>query len=456
MTDLPERYHASFKDADIRGRYPTEINELTVYRVGVHLVQQHKLHTVAVARDMRESSPALQQALTQGIRDAGATVLDLGLVPTPVLYHASGRLAVWGVMVTASHNPAAYNGLKIVRPGAVPLTNGTGLRELEKSLTQSVTPVKNRGKKIRRSVWSSYLKDSTAAVSLPKTGDLHIVADVGNGMSAELLQRAQQLLPGKLTILNETLDGTFPARGSNPMLRKNQRPIRDAMRTGKYDVGIACDGDGDRVAFFDAKGRMQNSAAVGAVLIERLLRAHPGATAVYTVFTSKVYEEAIIRAGGVAKKARVGHAFIKETMRQHDAVFACEHSGHFYFRDNYYADSVWLALRHLVAALEEEQKSLADLLRPYNYYTQTEEVLLHVTNKNKVLQALAAHCKPKAKRVVRYDGVSVYHADYWFVVKPSVTEDALKFIVEAPKAATARLQQKKLRALLAKLDTATS
>lgn len=456
MTTLPEQYQLAFKDADIRGRYPAEINECSVYRIGAYLVQQHGVAVVLVARDMRVSSPALHQALVQGIRDAGADVHDLGMVPTPVLYHASGESDAWGVMITASHNPADYNGLKIVLPGAVPMTAATGLRDLEQAIELPFSPVADRGKRVDRSVWSSYLKKGKTVVPLPKQSDIRVVIDVGNGMSAVLLERAMAMLPGKITVLNGTLDGTFPVRGSNPMLRKNQRPIQEAMRTGRYDLGMACDGDGDRIAFFDATGAMHNSAAIGALLAQHLLAQNPGAAMVYTVFTSKVYEEAITDAGGAAKKARVGHAFIKETMRQHDAIFACEHSGHFYFRDNYYADSVWLALRYVLAAMIESQASLRELLQPYRYYTQTEEILLRVQNKKAVLRSLAEQHRSTAERVVRYDGVSVYYPEYWFVVKPSVTEDALKFVVEAPLAKTARAAQKALRQQLNELNKATN
>jgi phosphomannomutase len=449
MNDLPSEYKKAFRGADIRGIYPTEINETFVYRVGAHLVTEYSVKSVVVGRDMRESSPSLHHSLCRGIRDAGADVVDIGRVPTPLLYHASGKFASWGVMLTASHNPASYNGLKIVQPGAVPLTGESGLRRLQRSMPTSVAVHSSRGAKKTRSLWSSYTRAAAHAVPLPAQSPLRILVDAGNGMSGLLFSKMS--LPAEVTVLNQELDGSFPARGSNPMLRKNQTPIRTALRKGSYDLGIACDGDGDRVAFFDGSGRMYNSAAVGALLATRFLKDQPGASAVYTVFTSKVYEETIAQAGGHAVKAKVGHGYIKEKMKEYDAVFACEHSGHFYFRDNYHADSVLLALRTLIAAILETGDSLHTLLRPYTYYTQTEEVLVPVRDKRRVLRAVQEQYRPSARSITVFDGVSVYNDDHWFVVKPSVTEDALKFVVEAPRAAVAKRVKREVRDVLQKL-----
>ena len=433
QSELPNDYRKAFKGADIRGEYPAEIDESLVYRVAYYLVTRHSISTVAVARDMRLSSPSLMQALKAGVRDAGADVLDLGLVPTPVLYFASGTRDVWGIMITASHNPASYNGLKIVQPGAVPLTERTGLRDIKKAIRTEPKPTSRRGGQRSASVLASYVQTMhKRAPVVTGASTLRVVADAGNGMASHMLQAAKKYWPVELTIINADLDGSFPSRASNPMLRKNQKPIREALKTGRYDMGVAFDGDGDRVAFFDASGRMINSAVIGALIAEEALAQHPKASCVYTVFTSRIYEDVIRQSGGRPVRAKVGHSFIKEKMRQSDAVFGCEHSGHFYFKDNYYADSSMLACQYVFAACEHHGLSLSTLAKRYEQYHQTEEVLVEVVDKTATLEACAQQYQTvPGVSINRFDGVSVTTPEYWFTLKPSVTEDALKYVVEA-------------------------
>ena len=446
---LPNDYQAAFKDADIRGVYPTEINETVAYRVGVALGQVCDVKEIVVARDMRNSSPAIREALVAGLRDTGVNVTDLGLVPSTVLYFASGRWQQWGVMITASHNPADSNGLKIVMPGAVPVTNANGMRAIQKAVANEIVlnSKQKRGTLQKRSITNQFITTMQSATPLPKT-NIRVVADAGNGMSAVMLKAIAKSNSFSVKILNETLDGSFPNRASNPMLLKNQKPIKQALATGKFDIGFSFDGDGDRVAVFDAKGVMINSAVIGAVIAERILRDHPGAVCINTVFTSRAYTEAVREAGGKMRVAKVGHAFIKAKMRAHDAVFACEHSGHFYFKDNFYADSALLALRHLLAAVHEAG-SLQAACAPHMRYHQTEEVLLAVRDKKQTLQAVADHYKKQgADKVTIFDGVTAAFPNFWLTVKPSVTEDALKYVVESPTVKVAKQAQKELKEFL--------
>lgn len=451
-TSLPAAYRAAFKDADIRGKYPEEIDAVVTYRVGRVLAAEMQATTVAVARDMRCSSPALTQALIEGIRDSGGDVWDLGLVPTTVLYQASGNWDCWGVMVTASHNPAEYNGLKIVRPGAVPLTNASGMKQLQQRIKHDMDPVvpKNqRGKKQSRKLVRSFITAMEREVPLTSGPPLRIVADAGNAMASVLLQHLSKSPAYTIDTINAQLDGTFPSRASNPMLRKNQRPIKQALKQGSYDLGISFDGDGDRIAFFLPNGQMLNGAVAGAMIAEQLLLDYPGATCIDTVFNSRIYHETVQAAGGKVKKARVGHAFIKEQMRKHDAVFACEHSGHYYFRANYYADSVLLAVRYLVRAIAAAGGTLQTAVKPYQTYTQTEEILVAVGNKRTVLEAVAKQYGKKTDVSIRkFDGVTVDEGDVWFTVKPSVTEDALKFVVESTQKKRAVNKQQEVHEFL--------
>ena len=449
---LPSDFRAAFKDADIRGVYPSEIDEVVAYRVARACVEEFALSEVIVARDMRVSSPSLRAAFIAGVRDSGADAIDVGLVGTPALYYASGSYDAFGVMITASHNPKDYNGLKLVRAGAVPLTNKTGLAAIKKRIVKGefITPPKPGALKTR-SIERAYHKYVESRVPLAPKKPLRIVIDAGNGMAATL-QPLLDRLPFTVTPLFFTLDGTFPNRDSNPTLRKNQTAITHTLRQGSYDLGVSFDGDADRLAFFDEKGTYINSAVVGAMLVRYLLEIYPHATFVYTVFTSKIYEETIKQYGGTAVRARVGHAFIKEVMRTRDAQFACEHSAHFYFKDNYYADSGILTLLYVAAAYttqREAGETFSQFLRPFQKYYQTEEVLVRVQNKRATLESLAQYYEAQSpEAVVRYDGVTVRFADYWFTVKPSVTEDALKYVVEAPKKVTAIAGQKEVRQFL--------
>lgn len=451
---LPERFQAAFKDADIRGVYPTEINETVAYRAARAFVEEFSLSRVIVARDMRESSPALRAAFVAGVQDAGADVLDIGKVGTPALYYAAGTYDTYGVMITASHNPKEYNGLKLVKAGAIPLTRKTGLGAIARRIQKNVfLASKQRGQVKKKAILREYTKYVREKVALTPSRPLRIVVDAGNGMATTLANLLCERLPIEITPLFFTLDGAFPNRGSNPTLAKNQKAIKAELKRGDYDFGVAFDGDADRVAFFDERGRYVNSAVIGALIANTLLKEQPKQKCVYTVFTSRAYVESIKEAGGVPVKARVGHAFIKEVMRKRGAVFACEHSAHFYFQDNFFTDSGILALLYVAAAYAEVQAdnscSFSRLLQPYARYHQTEEVLLKVKDKKAALQRMQKHYEQAgAKKVTVYDGVTVEFDEYWLVVKESVTEDALKFVVESSTAATAKAVQKQVLRLL--------
>ena len=455
VESLPPQYRAAFKDADIRGQYPGEINEELAYRLGYYLGKEWKLSEIVVARDMRVSSPTLHKAVCTGLRQAGVTVYDLGLVPTTVMYFASGSWSTWGLMITASHNPADYNGFKIVQPGAVPLINASGLRRLRTCVTKTPpTHAKNVASQRARTITTKYLNAMRLAVPLSSQPQLRVVADAGNGMSACVLEHLQKLSGLRIKCINQTLDGTFPSRASNPMLRKNQRPIKAALQTGRYDFGVAFDGDGDRVAFFLPTGQMLNGALVGAIIAEQILQTAPGATCIDTVFTSRMYAETVKAVGGKVARAKVGHSYIKEQMRAKDAVFACEHSGHYYFKQNFYADSAVLALLYFTRALQAAGGDVKALIKPFQRYHQTEEVLIEVPNKQAVLQAVNKdYSKRAGVTVKRYDGVTVDEGAVWFTIKPSVTEDALKFVVESTSKSIAQAKQKEVHGLLTSFTT---
>lgn len=433
---LPNDYEKAFKDADIRGIYPTEINEDVAYRTARAFVEQFNLKQVVVGRDMRLSSPALRDAFVRGAAESGANVIDLGLIATPMMYYASGTMESFGVMITASHNPKEYNGLKLVKTGAVPLTNTSGLRDIQdRVIANTFTNADTPGSVEMRDIQEEYRKYIQSQANITTPRPIRIVVDAGNGMATLLAPLLCCGLPVETTELFFELDGMFPNRDSNPTLAQNQQAIVSELQSGDYDFGIAFDGDADRVAFFDENGNYINSATIGALLTKHFLQETPGESFVYTVFTSKIYEDTINQYGGNAIRARVGHAFIKELMREHNARFGCEHSAHFYFRGNFFADSGILTLLFLLASYADvmsEEKKFSDLLSEFMLYHQTEEILVEVADKTTTLQAVRDHYAALAPTdIEEFDGVTIRFPDYWFVVKPSVTEDALKFVVES-------------------------
>lgn len=443
-------YVKAFKPADIRGVYPREIDEELVYFIARSFVDEYQHKEILVARDMRLSSDALQAAFVKGVLDAGANVIDLGLVHTPVLYFASGTMELPGVVITASHSPRDYNGLKLVLSEAVPLTENGGLKEIRRRLEkgQFKEPTR-RGKVIKKDILKVYQRFVLKGLKSKGLDKLKIVADSGNGMAGILLPLLEEKTPLKFTKLFEKLDGRFPNRGSDPTLRQNQRHLAKAVKSGSYDFGIAFDGDADRIAFVDEKGRFINSAAIGALISAYLLKKEPKAKIIYTILTSRIYEETIKALGGRAVQARVGHAFIKEKMRKDDVLFGCEQSGHYYFKDYFYTDSVVMTLRMVLEIyLEAQSRNLAfsDMVKPYTVYEQTEDAVVEVKDKKQSMKLLEAYLlKQNPLRIKKFDGLFVDFGEVWGVVTPSVTEPALKILFEAKNKT---LAQSKLRAVV--------
>ncbi len=443
---ITANYKSAFKDADIRGIYPTEIDDELTYLVARSFVEEFNLSKVLVARDMRLSSPTLHQAFLKGVTDAGAAVIDIGLMSTPMLYFASGQMDLPGVVITASHSPKNYNGLKLVLPGARPLTERQGLGSIRRRLEKGVfREVKKVGKVTTKDVSQAYQSFVLKGSKNDKLAGLNVVADCGNGMSSVIMPLLAEKLPVKFTTLFAELDGNMPSRGSDPTLRKNQKAIKGELKAKAYDFGIAFDGDADRIAFFDETGKYINCASIGAVIAKRILAKEPHGKIVYTNLTSRIYKEEIKRAGGRPVAARVGHAFIKQKMRKEDALFACEHSGHFYFKQFFYTDSVTLALRYVIEAYaeaKEQDLSFSAFMSPYIKYEQTEDVIVEVKDKHAALKQVRDWLAAKKPLSIKpLDGYVVDFGEVWGTVKISVTEHALKVMFEANKKAKAQALQ---------------
>lgn len=428
-------YKNAFKEADIRGVYPKEIDEEITYLIARAFVDEFSLRKVVVARDMRHSSPALEAAFIKGAVDAGANVISIGLMDTPGLYYVSGRKKVAGVMITASHSPKNYNGLKLVLPGAVPLTEKHGLKAIRRRIERGVfSEAKKPGTVEQIDVMPSYAQFLARGLQQAKLADLKIVVDCGNGMSGPLITELVKKTALKATVLLSDLDGSFPNHGSDPTLHKNQKTIKAELTVGGNDFGVAFDGDADRIAFFDETGRFVNSSIIGAIIAKRLLAKNPGAKIAYTNLTSRVYEEVIRACGGKPIITRVGHAFIKESMRQKDIIFGAEHSGHYYYKDYYFTDSAILTLTHILAVYAEAKalgKKFSDVIAPYQKYEQTEDTIVMVDDQPKALSRALQFLKDKQpKRLRKYDGYMVDFGEVWGAIKISVTEPALKLMFE--------------------------
>jgi phosphomannomutase len=451
---LPPQFERAFKDADIRGVNVTEIDDDLAYQVARAFVDEFGWKQVVVGYDMRISSPALVEAFMRGVEDAGADVLSIGLVTSPMLYYVSGSEQLPGVMVTASHSGPEYNGLKLVLPGAVPLTKPTGLGAIERRIKRGefVEPAR-RGRRRAKSYHAAFAKYVFAGTKPATLKNISIAADVGNGMASVLMPLIERALPVRFETLFTDMDARFPNRGSDPTIVKHQKALKAAVVAGGHDFGIAFDGDADRIAFVDEQGEYVNCAIIGALIAEHLLKTNPGAGMVFTNLTSRVYEESIKAAGGKAIRARVGHAFLKRKLLETGALFGAEHSGHFFFKEFFNTDSTVFTLRYVLAVYAEAKragKTFSELVAPYRRYQQLEDVVIDVADKVASLKKVEAYIIrewPEAK-IKYFDGIYVTLPDAWGVVKVSVTEHALKVMFEGRQRKAAKAVQDRLVAYI--------
>jgi len=422
---------ALFKAYDVRGVYPTEINPATAYLIGRAFVAYLHPSDVVVGRDMRLSSPALASALIDGIRDEGADVCDIGLVSTDSLYFAVGKYGFpAGVMVTASHNPAEYNGFKFCRSEARPLSMDEGIGEIRDLVVQNTFgPLKTRGKLSTKNILPNFAEHVLSMIEPSVVRPLTIAIDAGNGMAGKVVPEVFKHLPVKLIPLYFELDGRFPNHPANPIEPENTRELGETIRAQGADFGIAFDGDADRMFILDGDGTFVGGDMITALAAKSLLRKHPGSAIVYNLICSRAVPETIEREGGVGIRSRVGHSFIKALMRQHDAVFGGEHSGHFYFRDNWYADSGIIAALTIIELLSVEGVSIAEALRPLDHYVRSGEINSEVKDQQAVLTELE---RVHAGAMLDYlDGLTIGYPDWWCNVRASNTQPLLRLNVEA-------------------------
>lgn len=422
---------ALFKAYDVRGVYPAEINPSTAYLIGRAFVAYLHPSDVVVGRDMRLSSPALASALIDGIRDEGANVCDIGLVSSDSLYFAVGKYGFpAGVMVTASHNPAEYNGFKFCRSEARPLSMDEGIGEIrDLVLRNTFGRPKTRGKLSTKNILPNFAEHVLSMIDPSVVRPLTIAIDAGNGMAGKIVPEVFKHLSVKLIPLYFELDGRFPNHPANPIEPENTRVLGETIRAQGADFGIAFDGDADRMFILDGEGTFVGGDMITALAAKSLLRKHAGSSIVYNLICSRAVPETIEREGGVGIRSRVGHSFIKALMRQHDAVFGGEHSGHFYFRDNWYADSGIIAALTIIELLSVEGVGIAEALRPLDRYVRSGEINSEVEDQQAVLAELE---RVHAGAMLDYlDGLTINYPDWWCNVRASNTQPLLRLNVEA-------------------------
>ncbi len=419
-----------FKAYDVRGIVPDDFNEEIAYRIGNAFARFLGTETIAVGRDMRLSSPTIAAAARRGIREAGVDVVDIGLCSTPALYFAGGRGGYGGaLMVTASHNPAGYNGLKFCREEAIPLSYETGLEEIEAVCRRGkIFSAPCPGRELKKDFTGEYLEHvlSFARDIRPLT----IAVDGGNGMVGRYIPALFERLPCRLIPLYLELDGTFPNHEADPLKEENLRDLQRLVAESGADLGAAFDGDADRVAFVDEKGRTISNDLTTALIARETLKRYPGSTVIYDLRSSQVVPEEIVKAGGQTLESRVGHSYIKALMRKENAIFAGELSGHYYFRDNFYADNAEIALVQMLNLLSSRSEPISKIVEPLRRYAATGEINFPVDDPDARIEALAE--KFADGEVYFLDGVSVRWPDRWFNARKSNTEPLLRLNLEAP------------------------
>ena len=418
-----------FKSYDIRGTYPDQIDEEMARKIGAATAQFINTRELVVGRDMRNSSRSLAQALCDGIASQGTDVIDIGMVSTETTYFAIGYYGYGGgLMTTASHNPAEYNGFKICREKAMPVSYDTGIANICQIIAEGRTqPRGDTGKISQRDVLNDY-KDHVLAF-VEDIRPLRVVVDAGNGMAGKMVPLVFRNIPCDIIPMYFELDGTFPNHEADPLKEENIEELKERVRSTEAALGVAFDGDGDRVILVDEQGNAVSSDLVTVMIAKKLLAKNPDAPVVYDLRSSRVVAEEITNAGGTPVQERVGHSHIKATMRNRQAVFGGELSGHYYFRDNFYADSGMIALIEVLNIMSAANAPLSQIVAPLRRYWSTGEINFEVADVDHTLHAVEE--KFKDGRISHLDGLSVQYEDWWFNLRPSNTEPLVRLNLEA-------------------------
>jgi phosphomannomutase len=422
---------AIFKAYDVRGVYPDELDEALARRIGNAFAHFTGATHVLVGRDMRPSSEPLAAAFTEGATLAGADVTLLGLCSTDLVYFASGHLDAPAVMFTASHNPAQYNGIKMCRAGAAPIGEQTGLVQIKEMVAANVTSrAEVEGTVDERDLLDAFGEHVRSFVDRSVLRPLKVVADTANGMGGLVVPKVFEGLPFELTLLYPELDGTFPNHPADPIQVENLKDLQRAVLDAGADVGLAFDGDADRVFLVDDLGQPVSGSTTTAVVAKGILERNPGETVVHNLICSRTVPEVVREHGGTPVRTRVGHSFIKQVMAETGAIFGGEHSAHYYFRDNYRADSGSIAALLVLEQLCRSDAPLSELRVPFERYAHSGEINSRVGDPAAVIERVAAAYATHPQD--RLDGLTVDCGEWWFNLRPSNTEPLLRLNLEAP------------------------
>ncbi len=419
-----------FKAYDVRGVYPSEINEDIIYKIGRAYVIKFKPKKITIGRDMRLSSPKLFEALVKGVTDQGCNVVDVGLVTTPMMY-----FSVWnykyegGLMVSASHNPPQYNGVKMVSRGGLPVSGETGIYEIGEMIKTLNQPLaKKKGTVETLDIMKDYIEHSLK-YSTTKLKRFKIIIDTANAMGGPVSAEFFKHIECELTHLFPELDGSFPNHEANPLKEENVKALQNAVKLKKADFGVAFDGDSDRCAFVDENSEIIPCDFITAIVAEALLEEKKGSRILYDVRSSKVVGEIIKENHGIPGRCKVGHSLVKTQMKKENARFAGELSGHYYLQDEHYSEAPFFVILKIMALMTRRNKKLSELIAPLKKYYQSGEINSTVQDKEGKMKELAE--KFKDGKVSWMDGVTIEFKDFWFNVRPSNTEPLLRLNLEA-------------------------
>ena len=436
MTTDPRVLDAIVKAYDVRGTTPDQMNEDVARALGVAFARFTGAPSIVVARDMRLTGESLVAAFADGAVSQGASIVDLGLASTDMVYFAAGTLDMPGAMFTASHNPAQYNGIKFCLSGARPVGIDTGLGEIRDTAKKVLAgagpaPVAARGTVTRRDMLEQFADHVVSFVDVGALSPMRVVADTANGMGGLIVPVVFSRLPMvELEVMYPELDGSFPNHPADPIQPANQRDLQSRVVGGGFDVGLAFDGDADRVFVVDEKGRGLSGSVTTAILAAAVLRNHPGATILHNLICSRSVPEIIRENGGTPVRTRVGHSNIKQVMAETGAVFGGEHSAHYYFLDNFRADSGIIASMLVLAEMSRAAVPLSQLRVPFERYEASGEINTEVADVDRVIDEVAARFAGRPQD--RMDGLTVDCGDWWFNLRPSNTEPLLRLNLEAP------------------------
>ena len=427
---MPRDLSSIFKAYDIRGVFPEDLDADAAARIGEGLARFTGSDRLLVGQDMRTSSPELSEAFSRGATNAGARILHVGEVSTDALYFASGTLDLPGVMITASHNPAQYNGFKPCGKQAAPIGSDSGLDEIRKFAEAADDAPGAAAATVENiDILPDYADHCRSLVDQGSLRPLKIAIDAGNGMAGKTVPMVFDPLPYEVVPLYFELDGTFPNHPASPIELENIADLRAAVTEHGCDAGIAFDGDADRMFLVDEKAEPVSGSTTTAMVAERILKKFPGESVIYNLICSWAVPEVIRENGGTPLRTRVGHSFIKEVMAESGAIFGGEHSGHYYFRNNFRADSGMIAALIVLEALGEFDGPLSKLVEPFERYSDSGEINSTVTDQAGTIEKLAERYSDAKQD--RLDGLTVEYEDWWFNCRPSNTEPLLRLNLEA-------------------------